>query len=106
GIRDRNVTGVQTCALPISDDEILYAFRLITRKEGIFAEPGSCASIAGVLQQVKAGNIASGTKVVAVLTGNGLKDPDTAIAQYDVDPVSLPNDKEVISSYIKEVAER
>lgn len=90
----------------VTDEEILHAFRLIARKEGIFAEPGSAASIAGVLQQVKKGTIAPGTKVVAVLTGNGLKDPDTAIAQYNVDPVSLPNDKNVITSYIKEVVEQ
>lgn len=90
----------------VTDEEILHAFRLIARKEGIFAEPGSAASIAGVLQQVKKGTMAPGTKVVAVLTGNGLKDPDTAIAQYNVDPVSLPNDKNVITSYIKEVVEQ
>ena len=87
----------------VSDEEILHAFTLMARTEGVFAEPGSCASIAGVLQQCKNGSIKPGTKVVAVLTGNGLKDPETAINQFDVDPVSLANDEEAITSYIEEV---
>lgn len=90
----------------VTDDEILQAFHLITRKEGIFAEPGSCASIAGVIKQCKNGSIEKGTKVVAILTGNGLKDPETAIDQQDVKPVSLPNDKEVITSYINDAVKQ
>src|SRR5690625_46090 len=86
----------------VTDTEILEAFRLIARREGIFAEPGSCASIAGVIQQCKDGAIKPGSKVVAVLTGNGLKDPETAINQQDVQPVSLPNNEAIITSYIKD----
>ncbi|MEI3613905.1 threonine synthase [Pseudogracilibacillus sp. SO30301A] len=85
----------------VSDEEILEAFKILPAKEGIFAEPGSCASIAGVFQQVKAGTIAPGSNVVAVLTGNGLKDPQTAIDQITIDPVSLPNDEEAVTDYIK-----
>jgi len=85
----------------VTDAEILEAHKLLPRKEGIFAEPGSCASIAGVIQQVKAGTITKGSKVVAVLTGNGLKDPQTAIDHLEVDPVSLPNDEKVITEYIE-----
>ncbi|MBD8007061.1 threonine synthase [Bacillus norwichensis] len=87
----------------VTDEEILEAFQLIARREGVFAEPGSCASIAGVLQQVKNGNIKKGSKVVAVLTGNGLKDPQTAISQIEYNPVVLPNDENVIIDYIKGV---
>jgi len=87
----------------VSDEEILHAFTLMARTEGVFAEPGSCASIAGVLQQCKNGSIKPDTKVVAVLTGNGLKDPETAINQFDVKPVSLANDEDAITSYIEEV---
>ena len=87
----------------VTDAEILEAFQLIARREGVFAEPGSCASIAGVLQQVKNGSIKKGSKVVAVLTGNGLKDPQTAISQIEYDPVVLPNDEDVIIDYIKGV---
>ena len=86
----------------VTDAEILNAFTLLARTEGVFAEPGSCASIAGVIQQCENGSIKPGSKVVAVLTGNGLKDPETAINQHDLKPVSLPNDEEVITSYIKD----
>lgn len=86
----------------VTDDEILHAFSLLARTEGIFAEPGSCASIAGVIQQCKDGSIKPGSQVVAVLTGNGLKDPETAIDQHKIEPTSLPNDEKVITAYIKD----
>ncbi|ASN06030.1 threonine synthase [Virgibacillus necropolis] len=87
----------------VTDNEITDAFKLLARKEGIFAEPGSCASIAGVIQQCKEGSITPGNKVVAVLTGNGLKDPQTAIDQVTVEPVSLPNDEEKVMAYIADM---
>ncbi|GGB58772.1 threonine synthase [Virgibacillus dakarensis] len=90
----------------VTDAEILNAFKLVARKEGIFAEPGSCASIAGVIQQCENGLIEQGSKVVAVLTGNGLKDPQTAIDQLQVDPVSLPNDEDAVTAYIEDVVIR
>lgn len=65
--------------LAATDEEILEAYQLIAQTEGVFAEPGSCASIAGVKKQVEAGAFEKDATVVAVLTGNGLKDPDTAI---------------------------
>lgn len=86
----------------VSDDEIIQAFKTLPAKEGIFAEPGSCASIAGVFQQVEAGTIPKGSKVVAILTGNGLKDPQTAIDQLEIDVVSLPNDEKAVIDYIKQ----
>ena len=89
----------------VTDTEITEAFKLLPRKEGIFAEPGSCASIAGVIQQCKEGSIAPGSKVVAVLTGNGLKDPQTAMDQISVDPVSLPNDEEAVMAYIEDLVQ-
>ncbi|WP_038020906.1 threonine synthase [Synechocystis sp. PCC 7509] len=61
----------------VTDEEILDAYRLLASEEGIFCEPASAASVAGLLK-VK-GKIPTGAKVVCVLTGNGLKDPDTAI---------------------------
>src|SRR5690625_1837672 len=96
-------TSDESCGMitSVSNEEIFTAFRTLPKKEGIFAEPGSCASIAGVYQQVKTGTIQSGSTVVAVLTGNGLKDPQTAIDQITIDPVSLPNDEEAVTDYIK-----
>ncbi|ASK63758.1 threonine synthase [Virgibacillus phasianinus] len=87
----------------VSENEITNGFQLLARKEGIFAEPGSCASIAGLIQQCKEGTIAPGSKVVAVLTGNGLKDPQTAIDQVSVEPVSLPNDGEKVMAYLSDM---
>ncbi|MGM0902738.1 MAG: threonine synthase [Bacillota bacterium] len=90
----------------VSDEEILEAYQKITRTEGVFAEPGSCASIAGVYKMVKKGAIPAGSKVVAVLTGNGLKDPQTAIDCSTIKPVVLPNDEEKVSEHIRGVVHR
>ena len=62
----------------VTDDEILAAFREIARLEGVFCEPSSAASVAGVIKAAKAGELDPDATVVAVLTGNGLKDPTTA----------------------------
>ncbi|MFM7449683.1 MAG: threonine synthase [Leptolyngbyaceae cyanobacterium] len=67
----------QGCFNPVTDDEILDAYRLLASQEGIFCEPASAASVAGLLK-VK-DQVPAAATVVCVLTGNGLKDPDTAI---------------------------
>jgi threonine synthase len=87
----------------VSDEEILSAYRLLAFTEGIFAEPGSCASLAGVLKHIKNGKIQKGSKIVAVLTGNGLKDPQTAIDHCSIKPVELPNDEKIIAKHIRGV---
>ena len=65
----------------LSDQEILEAQRLLTMYEGIFVEPASAASVGGVIRDLKNGKIAEGSVIVCTVTGNGLKDPDTAIKQ-------------------------
>lgn len=87
----------------VTDDEIINAYRLIAAKEGVFAEPGSAASVAGVIQSVANGSIPKGSKVVAILTGNGLKDPATAVDVSTISIVSLPNEEEKIREYIESV---
>ncbi|HEY5488329.1 MAG TPA: threonine synthase [Candidatus Limnocylindrales bacterium] len=62
----------------VSDDEILGAYRDLARHEGIFCEPASAASVAGVRKMAAAGRLDPGATIVCVLTGHGLKDPDTA----------------------------
>jgi threonine synthase len=64
----------------VTDDDILAAYQLLARSEGLFVEPASAASVAGVVKQVTAGNLRAGERAVCVLTGHGLKDPDRAIA--------------------------
>ena len=85
----------------VTDDEILNAYKLIARTEGIFVEPGSAASLAGVIKSVKNGGIEKGSRVVTVFTGNGLKDPDNAMNVSTVDLVSLQNDENDIRHYIE-----
>lgn len=63
----------------VTDEEIIEAYALLAR-EGIFCEPASAASIAGVLKLGRAGFFQKGERIVCVLTGHGLKDPDQAIA--------------------------
>jgi threonine synthase len=64
----------------VTDDEILAAYRLLAREESVFCEPASAASVAGLLKT----GVPSGSIVVCVLTGHGLKDPDIAIGQIAV----------------------
>ncbi|MCQ9300022.1 threonine synthase [Staphylococcus hyicus] len=86
----------------VTDDEILEAYQLMTSKEGIFSEPASNASIAGLIKLHRQEKLKPGQKVVAVLTGNGLKDPDTAINLLENPIQALPNDKDSIIQYIKD----
>jgi len=65
----------------VSDDEILAAYRALARHEGIFCEPASAASVAGVTRAAVAGELDRDALVVCVLTGHGLKDPTTAERQ-------------------------
>jgi threonine synthase len=62
----------------VSDEEILEAYRYLAREEGIFVEPASAASLAGVWRLLREGRLEEGTRVVLTLTGHGLKDPATA----------------------------
>ncbi len=63
----------------VSDDEILSAYKLIASHEGVFCEPASAASVAGLIKASQAGVLPPGAKVVCTLTGHGLKDPDVAL---------------------------
>jgi len=65
----------------VTDQEILDAYELLARREGIFIEPASATGVAGLLKLRREGRL-SGGRGVAVLTGNGLKDPDTAHDRY------------------------
>jgi threonine synthase len=61
----------------VTDEEILHAYRLIASSEGIFCEPASAASIAGIMKLHKQKFFKPHAHVVCTLTGTGLKDPDT-----------------------------
>lgn len=80
----------------VTDEEILDIYKQLTRKEGVFAEPASCASLAGVKKQLESGEIQKGKRIVAVLTGNGLKDPTTAMEAIDLKPTVIENDEQAL----------
>ncbi|MBQ2644883.1 threonine synthase [bacterium] len=63
----------------VTDEEIVEAYKLIASTEGILCEPASAASVAGLIKSNKAKAVNEGSKIVCILTGNGLKDPDNAI---------------------------
>jgi threonine synthase len=77
----------------VTDDEILAAYRLLASTEGLFCEPASAASVAGLLRV----GAPRGSTVVCVLTGHGLKDPDVAIGQITV-PVTIDASYEAIGA--------
>jgi threonine synthase len=79
----------------VTDDEILDAYRRLAREEGIFCEPASAACVAGVLKRAAGGASFAGQTVVCIITGSGLKDPETAL-QTDPDIRHLPPDAEII----------
>ncbi|SNR77191.1 threonine synthase [Haloechinothrix alba] len=79
----------------VSDEQILSAYRLLAASEGIFVEPASAASVAGLLQTAADGRIPAGSTVVCTVTGHGLKDPATALeGNVEVEP--LPVDPQAV----------
>ena len=80
----------------VSDSEILAAFRLLASKEGMFCEPASAAAVAGLLKYGAEG----AEQIVCVLTGRGLKDPETAIAHNDGRVIPCPVEIEFIEEAV------
>lgn len=84
----------------VSDEEILNAYKLVASTEGVFCEPASAASIAGVIKMYKKGLFKGNEVIVCTLTGNGLKDPDTVIKASEK-PVELPPDIDEIAKFLE-----
>src|SRR5258705_260577 len=89
-VNPHRIEGQKTAAF-----ETVAARRLVGRAEGVFVEPASAGSIAGLLKSIEDGWVAKGSTVVCTVTGNGLKDPDTAlkgmpaVTPVPVDPVAV-----------------
>jgi threonine synthase len=66
----------------VTDEEILSAYRRMAQEEGIFCEPASAASVAGLLKMARSGAELSGQTAVCIITGSGLKDPERAMAEF------------------------
>jgi threonine synthase len=80
----------------VSDTQILEAYRALARLEGIFCEPASAASVAGVLKLSEKNYFTPGSTVVCTLTGHGLKDPDTALVTATTQPMSVAADLKTV----------
>ena len=95
GLRRRGAAELQRPFPGRDGQEILAAYHLVARSEGVFVEPASAASIAGLLKSIDDGWVEKGSTVVCTVTGNGLKDPDTALKELPpvtaiaVDPVAV-----------------
>lgn len=83
----------------VTDEQILDAYRLLAKTEGIFAEPASVAPLAGLKEVVK--DIPSGSVLTATLTGHGLKDPDTAMKSVECDLNEIEPTIEAVLKAIK-----
>ncbi|MBW3622608.1 MAG: threonine synthase [Armatimonadetes bacterium] len=79
----------------VTDEEILEAYRILAQEEGVFCEPASAASVAGLLKKAAAGGFTDDALIVCVLTGHGLKDPDRALAVVEK-PTSIPATEEAV----------
>ena len=75
----------------VTDEEILAAYHLLASREGLFCEPASAASVAGLLKMHAAGKLDAGQTIVCTLTGNGLKDPHWALESAG-EPIRVPVD--------------
>ncbi|MGV8969486.1 MAG: threonine synthase [Microbacteriaceae bacterium] len=87
----------------ITDEKILEAYRILAAEVGIFVEPASAASVAGLLERAEAGQIPRGSTVVLTVTGHGLKDPQWALRTADgsdVTPTIVPVDTAEIASVL------
>jgi threonine synthase len=84
----------------VMDEEILQAYTMVAGTEGVFCEPASAASVAGVIKLSKQGALREGDTVVCTLTGHGLKDADTAIS-VSVQPKTVQATKEDVARVLK-----
>ncbi len=80
----------------VSDDEIMNAYRLMASKEGVFGEPASAASVAGLIKMSRQGIDLSKKRVVCVITGNGLKDVDIALKNVNEAFIELPVEEKAV----------
>ncbi|MFA4135118.1 MULTISPECIES: threonine synthase [unclassified Brevibacillus] len=86
----------------VTDEEILHAYHLLAKSEGVFCEPASAASLAGIIKLHEAGRLQPGSQIVCVLTGNGLKDPNIALKLVGEEPRSVPATHEAVMELVRQ----
>jgi threonine synthase len=83
----------------VTDEQILHAYRLLAAQEGVFVEPASAASVAGLLMAHEQGTLPAGLRVVCTVTGNGLKDPEWAISGAPA-PITITADAALAARHL------
>ncbi len=96
----RAIYDTNGAAETVTDEQILQAQKLLARTEGIFVEPASAASIAGLTKILDAGLIDKDERIVCITTGHGLKDPDTPIRTCEK-PIQVKPDPEIIEKVLQ-----
>ncbi|MGZ0052737.1 threonine synthase [Brevibacillus gelatini] len=86
----------------VTDEEIMQAYQLLAKNEGVFCEPASAASLAGIIKLHQAGKLPQGVKVACVLTGNGLKDPNIALKLVGEEPRTVPATREAVMQLVRQ----
>lgn len=80
----------------VSDEEILEAYHFLSSMEGLFVEPASAASVAGLFKFVRQNEISPDARVVCILTGHGLKDPERAVEESEEPPVVRARKEDIL----------
>lgn len=84
----------------VSDEKIVEAYKLLASTEGVFCEPASAASVAGLIHANNSGMVSEGSDIVCILTGNGLKDPDNAIKYANAEVKKSPAELDAVMKII------
>ena len=84
----------------VSDEEILEAYKLLARMEGVFCEPASAASVAGAIKSARAGMDLSSSTIACIITGHGLKDPSVAMGLADRPQEEAPADARTVADML------
>lgn len=88
----------------VTDEEILDAYQTVARLEGLFVEPASAAALAGVMKLARAGYFPASSSVVCIMTGHGLKDPDTTLRTCQLQPTVVGAAEEAVLEVLEDMS--
>lgn len=88
----------------VTDEEILAAYQMVARTEGLFVEPASAAALAGVIKLAKEGYFKASSTVVCIMTGHGLKDPDTALKACQLQPTVVDPTEDAVLGALEDIS--
>lgn len=88
----------------VTDEEILAAYQMVARLEGLFVEPASAAALAGVIKLAKEGYFKASSTVVCIMTGHGLKDPDTTLKTCQLQPTVVDATEDAVLGALEDIS--